>query len=44
MPLMFDDIRASYEEIILFACENRDGRDEMYRWISIKICLNQYVG
>jgi len=36
MPLNFDDLRASYEEIILFACEHRDGRDEMYRRVSRK--------
>jgi hypothetical protein len=36
IPLSFDDLRASYEEIILFACEYRDGRDEMYRRVSRK--------
>jgi hypothetical protein len=36
MPLKFDDLKASYEEIILFACEHRDGREEMYRWVSRK--------
>ena len=36
MSLNFNDLRASYEEIILFACEHTEGRDEIYRRVSRK--------